>query len=104
MAGDPDEEDFDDDDDPYDDDLYDEDKEGAPKVHIVFKIGEVPPPKDKEDEEMPDVPDDGDKGGKIVMRKTRVTAINHGIERREFSSGDKVRVHEFRMRSARLHN
>lgn len=82
----------DDEEDPEDEEMDDEDEEEV-VVHLLFKIEDVPPP--KEDEEMPDVKDDGKNGGQMVIR--RDSRLGLGLIKTERTVGEGLRVHEFRV-------
>lgn len=77
--------------DPEDED--DEEMEEEIRTHLLFKIEDGPPP--KEDEDMPDAPHDRDKEGTIMAKK--VIGLEGGVEKRDYTIGDGLRVHEFRV-------
>lgn len=73
-----------------------DDEEEDVVVHLLYKIADVPPPKELEDEDMPD---DDNHGNKENTKAKLNNGIGLGgrVVRREYMAGKSVRVHEFRM-------
>lgn len=77
-------------------DPEDDDGEEDVVVHLLFKIADVPPLKEKEDEVMPDYDNHGDKERNKGTIKDGI-GFGGRVVRREYMAGKGVRVHEFRM-------